>query len=377
MSNEHERQWAERLEAGAEDDELLALAARLRQEGQATRPAPSLAFQRQLRRDLLNQYAANAPGRGTNVWRWAGSLAAVALLVAVVGLTWLSISSSGRPAFGGLAQVEPTASLPSRAEVAVEGQTIIVPPPPEGAIYMESYGYSANPGLTPGATLAFTGRWRIPADAANGPELTTFLHLRGDSGAIVAQADGPLTIEDDQTSSANASWSFQLNLALPDPLPPGDYLLVTGLVGADGQRMPVYDLTEGDEIVIGPVTIGRATFTEAKLTVLDVSPAAGTELSGAQPITFTVRLAYGAVTAPALLEVKINEVMGASGRGVATAQVTLDGATGEVSVPVVLHPAQELNAPAELGLWLQLRADAGSPPELIEMPEAYRWHYTP
>jgi len=45
MSNEQERQWADRLEVGAEDDELLALAARLRRAGQATRPAPPLAFQ--------------------------------------------------------------------------------------------------------------------------------------------------------------------------------------------------------------------------------------------------------------------------------------------------------------------------------------------
>jgi len=160
-------------------------------------------------------------------------------------------------------------------------------------------------------------------------------------------------------------------------MPPGDYMLVTGLVGANGQRLPVFDLTIGDEIVIGPVTIGRAMFTDAELTVLDVSPAAGTVLSGTQPITFTVQLAYDAVTAPALLEVKINEVMGASGRGVATAQFTLEGAAGVVTVPVVLYPAQELNAPAELGLWLQLRADADAPPELIELPEEYRWRYTP
>ena len=52
-------------------------------------------------------------------------------------------------------------------------------------------------------------------------------------------------------------------------------------------------------------------------------------------------------------------------------------ATGELAVPVVLHPAQELNDPTELGLGLQLRADADAPPELIEMPEAHRWRYTP
>lgn len=388
MSHEHERQWAERLEAEAEDDELLALAARLRQEGQATRPAPSLAFQQQLRRNLMNQYA-TTPKQGASIWRWAGSLAAVALLAVVVGLTWLSISSSGRASFGGAAQTEPTASIPSRAEVAIEGQTMIVPPPPTGAIYLESYSYSSDQGLTPGATLEFTGRWRIPVGAANGPDLVAFVHLRDEAGAIVAQADGALTSEDvtayiepggatdSEPDGLDETWDFQLPLILSDDLPSGTYLLVTGLIDTDGQRLPVFDLTVGDEIVIGPVTIGRAMFTNANFTVGDVSPAAGIVLSGTQPITFTVQLAYDAVAAPALLEVKINEVMGAGGRGVAAAQVTLEDAAGEITVPVVLHPAQKLNAPAELGLWLQLRADAGSPPELIEMPEAYRWHYSP
>ena len=504
MSNEHERQWAERLEAGAEDDELLALAARLRRAGQTTRATPTLDFQRQLRRDLMNQYA-TTPKHGASIWRWAGSLAAVALLAAVVGLMWLSISSAERPTFGGspppayqllehtvsvatppdgaanppadalspdvtlvvamrwslppeagdvmafvhlldangqvIAQADAplqpateataegqataTASLTVTADVAAnatelvaglydpatggrlplssDGETTMrlgeVPvaqpnvttdmegpspmPSPEESARLETSSYDAPDALTPGATLEYAGRWHIPVDLATGADVMAFLHLRNEAGETVGQVDGPLTIESVNASAPSDDaaedngWLFRLPLVLPKDLPPGDYLLVTGLVGANGQRLPVFDLVVGDEIVIGPVTIGPKANIEPRLTVLSVSPAVGTILTGTQPITFTVRLAYDAISPPALLELKIAETVGENGRGVATAQVTLDSASGEITVPIVLHPAQELNAPAKLGLWLQLRADADSPPQAAVWPEGYRWRYNP
>ena len=504
MSNEQERQWADRLEVGAEDDELLALAARLRRAGQATRPAPPLAFQQQLRRDLLNQHAA-APEPGASLWRWAGSLAAVALLAVVVGLMWLSLSSAGRSTFGGspppayqllehtvsmaappggganppgdslapdvilvvdtrwslppeagevmafvhlldangqviaqadaplqptadataAGQATATASLTVASDVAAnayklvaglydpatgarlplgsDGATTVrlgeVPvaqpiettaaegpaplPPPEGSARLETSSTNASDGLTPGATLEFSGSWHIPTGLAAGTDVMAFVHLRNEAGETVAQADGALTMEGvtaltptDDAAEAGA-WLFHLPLVLPDDLPPGDYLLVTGLVGANGQHLPVVDLAVSTEIVIGPVTIGRPEHTDPKITVLAVSPAAGAVLSGTQPITFNVRLAYNAVSPPALLEIRIAETVGENGRGVATAQVTLDSTSGEITLPVVLHPAQELNAPAKLGLWLQLRADAASPPQLVAWPEGYRWRYNP
>ena len=505
MSNENERQWAERLEAGAEDDELLALAARLQRAGQATRTAPPLAFQQQLRRDLLNRHTATPP-RGASIWRWAGSLAAVALLAVVVGLTWLSISSAGRPSLGGspppayqlvhhsvsvappsdgvenppidsraagmtliidtswrlssavgeirvfvqlldtdgqiiaqaeaplqsatdgAAQGQATSSLAltlttdeasaayqlvaglydpitgARLPLSSDGATTTVtlgevpvvqpnditnmegPPPmplPSESARLETSTYDASANLTPGATLKLTGRWHIPAGLAAGTDVMAFLHLRNEAGETVAQVDGPLTSESVTNSITpdeaveHEGWGFQLPLVLPNNLSPGDYLLVTGLVGPNGQRLPVFDLAVGYEIVVKPLTIGQSGRTDPKLTVLAVSPAAGAELTGTRPITFTIRLAYDAVTPPALLEVKIAETVGENGRGVATAQVTLDSASGEVSVPVVLHPAQELNAPAKLGLWLQLRANADAPPQLVIWPEGYRWRYNP
>jgi hypothetical protein len=231
--------------------------------------------------------------------------------------------------------------------------------------------------------LEFSGSWHIPTGLAAGTDVMAFVHLRNEAGETVAQADGALTMEGvtaltptDDAAEAGA-WLFHLPLVLPDDLPPGDYLLVTGLVGANGQHLPVVDLAVSTEIVIGPVTIGRPEHTDPKITVLAVSPAAGAVLSGTQPITFNVRLAYNAVSPPALLEIRIAETVGENGRGVATAQVTLDSTSGEITVPVVLHPAQELNAPAKLGLWLQLRADAAAPPQLVAWPEGYRWRYNP
>ena len=260
------------------------------------------------------------------------------------------------------------------------------PPPmplPSESARLETSTYDASANLTPGATLKLTGRWHIPAGLAAGTDVMAFLHLRNEAGETVAQVDGPLTSESVTNSITpdeaveHEGWGFQLPLVLPNNLSPGDYLLVTGLVGPNGQRLPVFDLAVGYEIVVKPLTIGQSGRTDPKLTVLAVSPAAGAELTGTRPITFTIRLAYDAVTPPALLEVKIAETVGENGRGVATAQVTLDSASGEVSVPVVLHPAQELNAPAKLGLWLQLRANADAPPQLVIWPEGYRWRYNP
>lgn len=68
------REWSEQLEAGARDDELLAVAARLESAAQDAPPAPSVEFRRQLRRDLLNQYATASNRPANRLWRWAGSL---------------------------------------------------------------------------------------------------------------------------------------------------------------------------------------------------------------------------------------------------------------------------------------------------------------
>lgn len=379
MNSDPDKQWTESLETGREDDELLALAARLKRAGAESRPAPSLAFQRQLRRDLLNQYA-TTPERSAKAWRWIGSASAVGMLAIIVSLMWLSISSSGRPSFGGAAMPEPTATLSAGEKPTVESQPTAVLLS-EGTAYLESHSYSAPNGIVPGKMLEFTGRWSIPANTSADAGLMAFVHLRDAAGAILAQSDGPLTAADVKASGASRDghklWFFQLPLVLPDSIAPGEYTLVTGLVGASGQRHPVFDQAVGDELVVGPVTVTQRAITDPILTVLAVTPAVGTALTGTQPITLTVRLAYDSVAAPALLEVKINEMSGMNGRGVATAQVTLDDATGEVTLPVVLYPAQELNAPADLGLMLQLRADDGSPPLLIELPAEYRWRYRP
>ncbi len=364
MSNEHQRQWAERLEAGAEDDELLALAARLRRAGAATRATPSLALQRQLRRDLMKQ-SSSAPSRAANIGRWAGSLAAVALLVVVVGLMWLSISSAGRPTFGG---------SPPPAYQLLE-HTVSVAAPADGAANLP------GDALSPDVTLVVAMRWSLPPEAG---EVMALVHLLNANGQVIAQADVPLQPAIEPTAEGQATATASMTVTAD--MAANATELVAGLYDpATGARLPLGSDGEttvglGEVPVAPPIEAegsGGAEAIDATLTVRDVSPATGAILTGTQPITFTVRLAYDTINPPALLELKIAETVGENGRGVATARVTLDRASGEITVPVVLYPAQELNAPAELGLWLQLRADADAPPELIEMPEAYRWRYTP
>ncbi len=193
-ANRNDKAWAARLEAGHEDDPLLELAAQLKRAGEETQAAPTVAFQRQLRRDLLNQYERPAARPWARLERWAASALAVIVLAAAVGLTWFSISGNGRPSFGGTALTELATTEQPGAATGIEADTVIVPPPPDGVAYMESQGYSAPNGLIPGGTLEFTGRWRIPASIVNGTAVMTFLHLRDEAGALFAQADGPLTI---------------------------------------------------------------------------------------------------------------------------------------------------------------------------------------
>lgn len=268
--NNDMRDWSERLEEGKRDDERLEIAARLENARLDESATPSIEFRRQLRRDLLNQYettTGNQPGRFR---RFAGSAMALSVLAALVVISWLTMSSIGRPSFGGAPAQQVTATLQ-----VVEQSAISTAPVVETV-----------------------------------PELT------------------------------------------PTPeIPPSSLYVKTPKPFSDA------------------------------LTVLSVSPAAGSTLTGTQPITFEIEIDYTLSSVPiALLEVTITEGSIEAGRGIASAQVTLNAPAGKVSVPVILNPSQELNNPAELGLWLQIKpgADASlARPILIEMPEAIRWHFKP
>lgn len=208
------QEWAERLEQGERDDELLSLAARLEKAGADESSALPVEFQRQLRRDLLNQYPdAARPTRP--VWRWAGALASVGLLASLVFTVWLSVSSAGRFSPGGAAvDVVPRVSTP-----------------PVTAAVLTAYSENMPEGLTPGGSLNVQMHWYIPNSFAGA---RPFTHLQDESGQVIAQVDGSL-------EAMGEEWATTLTLALPDALPPGEYTLVLGLLDENGSRVPLYD----------------------------------------------------------------------------------------------------------------------------------------
>ncbi|WP_374688307.1 hypothetical protein [Promineifilum sp.] len=275
-ANHERREWAERLEAGRADDELLELAARLKRVGGETQPTPPLAFQQQLRRDLLKQYEAS-PKRGAGLWRWAGSAAVVGLLALAVVMVWLSVGSAGRPSFGG------DAVQPITPQIAATTQ--IVPPPLPNVAYLEAYGtsYGTNGesnGPFPGGTLRVHVRWRVPAGFT---AVRTFAHLRDTAGQTVAQADTPL-------EGSGETREAQLTLALPFSLPPGDYQVVSGLTDAAGAPQTVYEFDNaalaveaslGIIVVVAPEQADNAS-TASEYTYLDYSITGGLVLESVQ-----------------------------------------------------------------------------------------------
>lgn len=404
-ANRNDKAWAARLEAGHEDDPLLELAAQLKRASEETRAAPTVAFQRQLRRDLLNQYERPAARPWHVLGRWAASALAIIVLAAAVGLTWFSISGSGRPSFGGAALTEPATNPPGgAASVYRLLDHTITGVITETATTLDPAGQTVTKLLTPGVNVEVTTHWSLPPDA--GP-VSAFVHLLDSEGRIVAQADGPVGAASDATDPLSASI---LALALPADLSAGTYELVGGLyVLATGTRLTVntddgqftaiplgqYEVAEPDaagwlnEEVLATLTAQRhdiilhAQLLESQqdaLLVHEVSPSAGTTLGSAVPLEFAITVDYALRSAPAgILEVRIVEKQpGEAGRGVGLATVdNLVQGTGTVTAVVVVNPATDLSGPADLGLWLQLRTDAASPPILIEMPEAFGWRYEP
>jgi hypothetical protein len=113
------------------------------------------------------------------------------------------------------------------------------------------------------------------------------------------------------------------------------------------------------------------------LVVREVSPPNGAALGGTAPVDFVVTIDYALISLPqAILEVRVVDLQGESGRGVGLATVDniLQG-TGTTTVVVVVDFGRELVGSTELGLWLQFKPDATAAPVLVEMPEDYRWRY--
>ena len=399
MSNNNLRQWSARMEAGEQDDELLALAARLERAGRNEPSTIPLDYRRQLRRELLARYpAAQAAGRQ---WKLVQTVAAIGGLALIVMLTWFTMSSLQRPSFGG-APAAVQGTEPNTSDVseytyhnhALSGGLLLeMTESADGATETQAF-------LMPGVDLSFHVTWSLPPDS---PPLTAFAHLLDENGAVVTQGDAPLTADGAFTPERYTS---NMQLPIPESLPPGRYQLVAGLYDpANSGRVPFVSpqgettqlLLEEYE-VLSPDAEPLSSEEQAVLDDLEgqqeplhlsledgdaldvraVTPAAGTVLSGTAPLRFTVTLdhALSSLT-QGILEVRVVAIEGENGRGVGLATIDLESAGVERSTVEVVANTDELPAPTELGLWLQLKPDAGSAPILIEMPEAYRWHYVP
>ncbi len=403
------QEWAERLEQGKRDDELLSLAARLEKAGADEGTALPVEFQRQLRRDLLNQYPdAARPTRP--FWRWAGALASVGLLTALVLTVWLSVSSVGRFAPGG-------APLEQSSTPTVEAAAAAVSSAPPDVLRHTFLGYSVSGGivtetmetdggeaqthslLVPGIPVEVVMQWNSPADSE---AATVFVHLLASDGSLVAQADAPVSASDGTPNETIVS------LNLPDDLAPGEYQLVGGLIDpVTGERLPIStaegevtllplgdytvsaggdaELTQMNEALIelqGSETVLELNLQDANrdlVIVREITPASGAVLSGTAPIEFTITIDYALVSLPeANLDVKVTELMaGGSGRGVGSTVIPIEQGTGTTTVVVTVSPNELLKA-TELGLWIQIKpGDARSAPIFVDMPPDYRWSYTP
>jgi len=241
-------------------------------------------------------------------------------------------------------------------------------------------------------------RWSL---ATHSTELLAFVHLLDEHNQVIAQGDAPL--EPAVDGADQAQYVATIAVTLPAEMPPGTYQLVSGLYDpATGARQPLsVNDSEAMTAILGHYTIAasspangfdmqqlfdarhaieHAQLAEAEedtLLVHEVSPVAGTEISGTAPIEFVVSVDYALVSLPqAILEVRIVEQAGENGRGVGLATTEIVAGTGTVKVIVLVNPS-ELPRAADLDLWLQLKPDEASPPTLITIPEQVGWPYVP
>jgi hypothetical protein len=399
MTKNNLREWSARLEAGERDDELLAIAARLERAARNEPETIPLDYRRQLRRDLHARYpASQAAGRQ---WRHLQTLAAVGGLAFFVVLAWLTMSSVQHPSSGGAPAVTESAA----SDYVYLSHSLNEGVLPLNMVETASGETETQAFLIPGADLTFVVNWSLPTGS---PQLAAFANLLDDTGATVAQSDAPLSVDNASTSQRYTS---SLQLPIPEALPPGRYQLVVGLYDpANGNRMPITG-PEGEttQLALGAYEIPFSDSAPIRLRLEDgdaldvreVTPTAGTVLTGTAPLRFTVTLDYALSSLPrALLEVRVAaiesnsgrgsgsydggdltvspvETENDSGRGVGLATIDPVSAGVDRSKVEILVSTSELLGPTELGLWLQLKADARSSPILIEMPQAYRWRYEP
>jgi len=122
-------------------------------------------------------------------------------------------------------------------------------------------GYDPAPPLQAegGASLPLTLTWEALAPMTD--DYTVFVHLTGEDGRPLAQADGPPLAGAYPTSfwKVGERLADAHLLAMPPEVPAGDYQLRVGMyLLATGERLPLLDAegqVAGDHIRLGPVTV--------------------------------------------------------------------------------------------------------------------------
>lgn len=356
------REWSEQLEAGARDDELLAVAARLESAAQDAPPAPFVEFRRQLRRDLLNQYATASNRPANRLWRWAGSLAAVGLLAMLVITTWLSMSSAGRETAGGAAPSAAATATPLPSGYALldysgSGGIVIETTEPDNP-------QKTSIRLVPGLVAEIVTRWSVTADAGEAPIFS--LHLLDGEGRLLSQGDARLQPSPDEAAQTAEAI---LMLDIPADLAPGAYEIDGGLFdAATGARLS-FTMPEGEASIIhsdfvipaeAAVGTAQSTVTDSGYRLLSHSTNGGvlTETvetdDPANPLvthllvpgmTMTVTLNLSLPPEAAIVSAFVH-LLDDDGQIVAQADAPVKAATGSADRP--FEAALALNLPADL-----------------------------
>lgn len=385
------RQWSQQLEAGEQTNETLRLAAALQETHPVTPPAPA-AFKHDLRHRLLAQHTAPHPFRGAiaNLWRFAGSVAAFALLATAVTFFWLSLSPR-EAAVGPIIIARNTPMPASATPLPTPLPTPLLPPLPSGLVMervgdprfgaddtvVTLYGFAdAPPQPIVGDPLTVHLIWlqEGPSQAWN-----SFVHLLDDNGQLAAQVDAPLWV--------NGRFQQSQSFTLPTiGLNPGVYQIVSGIYDAvSGHRLPANDDNRAT-VLLGTVSLAPAEqpVTESwsddsnTLHVTGLSLPAGGVLTTTTPITITLRYQFDDPAALYVTAKIVERLPNSAMRVIADSTTLINHGIGFVTLTIPFTAA-DLNGPANLGLLIEARsnsADPTTPPDIF-FPTTIVWRYQP
>lgn len=219
---------------------------------QPTVPPLSLKAKTELKQQLLDQYDTSQPHplMRWNLWRFAGGVAAIVLLAAVVVNFWLAISQNGATVSGGggegqtaVSATDPTlpsddAPQPTATPFALVSQTLPHVLLDQPVTYEDSITLldisASDPTVAADQPLQVQLRWEITGRPTT--DYTVFVHLVDADGQLVAQADEPLGLT--STFVRGVRPETLATLLLPTNLPPSAFQLVVGLYDSTtGQRL--------------------------------------------------------------------------------------------------------------------------------------------